>query len=163
MRDRRLLVVAVALALVFSAAWLWRAADDQSTSRTTVPAGQTGRLGAVTYRLDSLQTLARTPTRYDEPVIPADGAVLVLARISYDAAGTTTFFSCTFELVAGDTTWSSEFGYFPPEPDSSSCPPDTAGTVAVLFEIPARSVQQVQGIAVANPGGTQPILSGTPA
>ena len=42
-------------------------------------------------------------------------------------------------------------------------PPDTAGTVAVLFEIPARYAQPVEGIAVANPGGTEPLLSGTPA
>ena len=162
MRDRRLLIIAVALALVFSAAWLWRATGDQTTARTAVPSGQPGRLGAVTYRLDSLQALDRAPSRY-EPVVPTEGAVLVLARISYDAAGTTTFFSCTFELVAGETTWRSDFGYFPPEPDSATCDPDTAGTVAVLFEVPARYAPQVEGVAVANPGGTEPLLSGTPS
>ncbi len=163
MRDRRLLIVAVALALVFSAAWLWRAAGDEATDRIPVPAGQSGRLEAVTYRLVSLQALTRVPTRYAEPVVPVDGAVLVLARIHYDAAGTTTFFSCTFELVAGESAWRSDFAYSPPEPDSSSCDPNTAGTVAVVFEIPTHSVEEVQGVAVANPGGSEPLLVGTPA
>ena len=138
MRDRRLLVVAVTLALVFSVAWLWRAAGDATSPRNPVPAGQTGRLDAVSYRLVSLQSLERTTTRYDNPVVPAQGAVLVLARIDYDAVGTRTSFGCTFELVAGETTWRSEFGYTPPEPDGGSCESDTAGTVAVLFEFPAR-------------------------
>ena len=163
MKDRRLLVVAVAVALVFSVAWLWRAAADEGTARTPVPEGQAGRLGAVSYRLVSLQALDRTPTRYDEPMVPPAGAVLVLARIHYDAAGTTTFFGCSFELVAGETAWRSEFSYSPPEPDSASCDPDTAGTVAVLFEIPARFVEQVQGVGVQNPGGAEPLLTGTPA
>ena len=104
MRDRRLLVVAVTLALVFSGAWLWRASRDGTSRRNPVPAGQTGRLDAVTYRLASLQSLERTATRYDNPVVPAQGAVLVLARIDYDAVGTPTYFPCTFELVAGETT-----------------------------------------------------------
>jgi hypothetical protein len=163
MKDRRLLVIAVAIALVFSVAWLWRAAGDQATHRTPVPAGQAGRLGAVSYRLISLQALDRTATRYDEPAVPPAGAVLVLARIHYDAAGTKTFFSCTFELVAGETAWRSEFGYSPPEPDSASCDPNTAGTVAVLFEVPARFVEQVRGVGVQNPGGAEPLLAGTPA
>jgi len=162
MRDRRLLVVAVTLALVFSVAWLWRAAGDGATQRDPVPSGQAGRLDAVTYRLVSLQSLERTTTRYEKPVVPAPGAVLVLARIDYDAVGTRTFFGCTFELVAGDTTWRSEFGYTPPEPDSGGCDPDTAGTVAVLFEIPARQLELVQGVGVANPGGTEPLLVGRP-
>ncbi len=163
MKDRRLLAVAAIVALVFSVAWLWRAAGDEATDRTPVPAGQAGRVGAVTYRLDTLQALERTPTRYDTPVVPVDGAVLVLARIHYDAAGTTGLFGCTFELVAGESTWRSEFGYFPPDPDSASCDPNTAGTVSVLFEVPASAVEQVQGVAVVNRGGTQPLLTGKPA
>ena len=163
MRDRRLLVVAVTLALVFSGAWLWRAAGDGASQRNPVPAGQTGRLDAVTYRLASLQSLERTSTRYDNPVVPAQGAVLVLARIDYDAVGTPTYFPCTFELVAGETTWRSEFGYTPPEPDGGSCERNTAGTVAVLFEIPARYLEQVQGVGITNPGDTAPLLLGRPA
>jgi hypothetical protein len=163
MRDRHLLVVAIALALVFSGAWVWRAAGDGTSPRSPVPAGGTGRLDAVTYRLASLQTLGRTTTRYDNPVVPAQGAVLVLARIEYDAVGTPTYFPCTFELVAGETAWRSEFGYTPPEPDGGSCDRNTAGTVAVLFDIPARYLAQVQGVGVTNPGGTEPLLLGRPA
>lgn len=163
MRDRRLLIAAVTLALVFSGAWLWRAAGDGTSPRNPVAAGQTGRLDAVTYRLASLQSLERATTRYDNPVVPARGAVLVLARIAYDAVGTRTYFPCTFELVAGETTWRSEFGYFPPEPDAGSCERNTAGTVAVLFEIPARYLEQVQGVGVTNPGGTEPLLLGRTA
>ena len=163
MRDRRLLVVAVTLALVFSGAWLWRASRDGTSRRNPVPAGQTGRLDAVTYRLASLQSLERTATRYDNPVVPAQGAVLVLARIDYDAVGTPTYFPCTFELVAGETTWRSEFGFTPPEPDGGSCERNTAGTVAVLFEIPARYLEQVQGVGITHPGDTAPLLLGRPA
>ncbi len=163
MRDRRLLVVAVTLALVFSGAWLWRAAGDGTSPRNPVPAGETGRLDAVTYRLATLQSLERATTRYDNPVVAAQGAVLVVARIDYDAVGTLTNFGCTFELVAGETTWRSEFGYSPPEPDGGSCDRNSAGTVAVLFEIPARYLAQVQGIGVSNPGGAEPLLLGRPA
>lgn len=163
MRDRRLVVVAVMLAVVFSFAWLWRAAGDGATPRDPVPPGQSGRLGAVTYRLVSLQSLDRIPTRYGEPLVPAEGAVLMLARIDYDAVGTTTYFGCTFELVAGQTAWRAEFTYFPPEPDSAGCDGNAAGTVAVLFEVPATFVDQVQGVGVVNPGGPEPLLVGTPA
>ncbi len=75
MRDRRLLVVAVTLALVFSGAWLWRAAGDGTSPRNPVSTGQTGHLDAVTYRLASLQSLDRTTTRYDNPVVPGGGAI----------------------------------------------------------------------------------------
>ncbi|HEY3337856.1 MAG TPA: hypothetical protein VGK18_05100 [Propionicimonas sp.] len=162
MRDRSLLVVAVSLALVFSVSWLWRAAGDEATPRTPVAAGETGRLGAVTYRLVSLQAVERATTLFDDAVVPVQGAVLVLARIDYDAVGTSTFFACTFELVAGETTWRSEFGYSPPEPDSSTCDRNAAGRVAVLFEIPAHMVNQVQGVGVTNPTGAEPLLVGRP-
>jgi len=94
--------------------------------------------------------------------VPAPDAVLVLARIDYGAVDTRTYFGCTFELVAGETTWRSEFGYTPPEPDSGSCDRNTAGTVAVLFEIPTRYLEQVEGVAVTNPGATEPLLVGRP-
>jgi hypothetical protein len=162
MSDRRLLLIAVAIALIFSGGWLWRAAGDGATPRHPVPAGQAGRIDDVSYRLVSLQALERTATQYDDPIVPPPGAVLVLARIDYDAIGTRTFFSCTFELVAGEATWGSEFGYFPPDPDSASCDPNATGTVAVVFEVPARYLDQVQGVGVVNPGGTEELLVGRP-
>lgn len=127
-----------------------------------MPPGQAARLDAVTYRLVTLQSSERTTTRYEKPIVPAEGAVLVLARIDYDAIGTRTYFGCTFELVAGDTTWRSEFGYSPPEPDSAGCDRDAAGTVGVLFEIPARYLGQVRGVGVAGTAGTEPLLLGRP-
>lgn len=163
MRDRRLLVVAVALALVFAVVWVWRAAGDEATSRSPVAAGQTGRLGAASYRLASLQALERTTGRYDQLLVPEPGAVLVVARIEYNATGIKTFFPCTFELVAGESTWRSEFGYIPPQPADSSCRQNTTGTVAVVFEVPVGALDQVEGVAVVNPGGTTPLLLGRPA
>lgn len=163
MRPRTLLLVAVTISLVFAAAWLWRAAGDEAKPRHPVAAGQVGRVDTATYRLVSLEALERIKGDYDRLMVAEPDAVLVLARIDVDGSATDAFIPCTFELVAGELTWASEFGYFPPPPAQATCERGAAGTVAVVFEVPERFLDQVQGVAVPNPSGPAVLLLGRPA
>jgi hypothetical protein len=161
MKDGKLLGAAIAVALVFSTGWLWRAAGDAVPDRALVAPGATAQVGGVEYRLRSLTAAERFPTGSDQPVVAVTGAVLVLAQVDYDATGVGSVY-CSFELVAGETTWGAEFGYYPPEGGSVSCALKETGTVSALFEVPSAFLAQVQGVGVINPDGTEPILPGRP-
>lgn len=163
MSSRRLLTLAVTTALVFAAAWLWRAAVDDAKPRHPVAPGQVGRVDAATYRLVSLEASDRIQGAYDRLIVAEPDAVLVLARIDVDATGADDLVPCTFQLVAGELVWASEFGYVPPEPATSSCERGAAGTVAVVFELPARYLDQVEGVSVPRPSGPEELLLGRPA
>jgi hypothetical protein len=162
MNDRKLLAVAIAVALVFATGWLWRAAGDAAPDRAVVTPGAAATVGGVDYRLRSLTAGERFPTGSDRAIVAVDGAVLVLAEVDYDASGSAGSVYCSFELVAGDTTWGAEFGYYPPEDGSISCGPGKTGTVSALFEVPRAFLAQVQGVGVINPDGTEPVLAGRP-
>jgi hypothetical protein len=162
MRDRRLLVVAVALALVFSAAWLWRAAGDGVTERVAVPDGASTTADGVVYRLASLRTSERVTSGAASQIVATRGATLVVATVRYDATMQTGDVYCGFALVAGEATWEPEFGWLPPEGQASFCDSGSAGTVTALFEVPQGFLDQVQGILVTNPGGASPLLLGRP-
>lgn len=162
MNDRKLLAVAIAVALVFATGWLWRAAGDAVPDRSLVAPGGAATVDGVEYSLRSLTSSERVTTGTDRPVVAVSGAVLVLAEVDYDATGAAGSVYCSFELVAGETTWGAEFGYYPPEGGSVSCDPGKTGTASALFEVPRSFLTQVQGVGVINPGGTEPILPGRP-
>jgi hypothetical protein len=162
MNDRKLLAVAIAVSLVLATGWLWRAAGDAAPQRSAVAPGAPASVDGVDYRLRSLTSGDRVTTGSDRPTVAVNGAVLVLAEVDYDATRAAGSVYCSFELVAGDTTWSSEFGYYPPGDGSVSCDPGRTGTVSALFEVPRAFLAQVQGVGVINPGGTEPLLPGHP-
>ena len=162
MNDRKLLGVAIAVALVFATGWLWRAAGDDVTDRALASPGAIATVRGIDYRLRSLTSSERVTTGSDREVVAVTGAVLVLAEVDYDATGSTGSVYCSFELVAGETTWGSEFNYSPPQGVSLWCDPGKSGTVSALFEVPRTFLAQVQGVGVINPGGTEPILLGRP-
>ncbi len=161
--DHRLLAVAVAVAVLFGAGWLWRAADDRITRTELVPAGEPVQLDRVEYRLASLATPGSVPSGFDELVTPLPDAVLVLARIDYDATARTEPLYCGFQLVAGELIWKPHRDYYPADPDTGSCAAGRAGTATVLFEIPQHLLGQVQGVGVL-PGDDRPlpVLQGRP-
>ena len=162
MNDRKLLGVAIAVALVFATGWLWRAAGDAVPDRSRVSAGAPASLDGVEYRLRSMTSGERVTTGSDRPTVAVRGAVLILAEVDYDATGATGSTFCSFELVAGDTTWDAEAGYYPPEGGSISCDPGQTGTVSALFEVPRTFLAQVEGVGVINLAGTEPVLPGHP-
>ena len=162
MKGRRLLIVAVALALVFSFAWLWRAAGDGVTDRVAVPEGSSATVNGVVYRLQSLRTSDRVPSGTAGQVVATRGAALVEATVTYDATGQAGDVYCSLELVAGETSWQPERGWLPPEGLASFCDSGSGGTVTALFEVPRGFLAAVQGVGVTNPGGTSPLLLGSP-
>ncbi|MGV8907502.1 MAG: hypothetical protein ACOH1Y_00825 [Propionicimonas sp.] len=162
MIDRKLLGVAMAVAVLFATGWLWRAAYDDVSDRALVSDGATATVKGVDYRLRSLTSSDRVTTSSDRPLVAVSGAVLVLAEVDYDSTGAGGSVFCSFELVAGETTWDQEFGYFPPDDGSVSCDPGKTGTVSALFEVPRALLAQVQGVGVINTDGTEPILPGRP-
>lgn len=163
MRDLRKLAVAVVLAAVFAAGWLWRAAGDGVEQRTFLPAGQFAGVDGVKYRLATLRISRQVASGYSDQITPAPGAVLVLARLDYDASTHSGNLYCSFELVAGELAWDQLFGFAPTEPDSTSCTAGSAGTVSALFEVPEKFLDQIQGVEVVPPGGVAaPVLIGQP-
>ena len=162
MNDRKLLGVAIAVAVVVATGWLWRAAGDDVTDRAPAPVGAVATVKGVGYSLRSLTSGERVATGSDRPLVAVSGAVLVLAEVDYDATGAAGSVFCSFELVAGEITWGQEFGYYPPEGASVSCDPGKTGTVSALFEVPRAFLAQVQGVGVINPEGIEPILPGRP-
>lgn len=163
MKDRRLVVAAILAAVVFVSVWLWRAAGDGEQFLSPLPAGQTATVDGVDYKLVSLLASEQVTAGSGE-VVAEDGAVLVLARLEYDATAHSGSLYCSFELVAGELHWRPEFGYYPAEPDSISCTVGESGTVSALFEVPKKLLAAVQGVAVLDPaGGPAPVLAGRPA
>lgn len=160
MKDARLVLAAVLAAAVFVSVWLWRAAGDEAKFQDPLPSGQSATVDGVDYRLVSLLASKGVPMG-SRQMVAEDGAVLVLARLSYDATAHTGDFYCSFELVAGELHWHSDFGYYPPEPDSISCGQGESGTVSALFEVPEKLLAQVQGVAILAPDGQPaPVLGG---
>jgi hypothetical protein len=163
MRDRRLLVVAVTVALVFSIAWFWRAASDGVPDRVQVPEGTPASVGGVAYSLESLQATDRIASGAFAELVAVKGATLVRATVRYDASTVSEPVYCSLKLVAGETTWDAELGWVPPKGESSSCDSNTAGAVSAVFEVPQGFLGSVQGIEVINPDGADPVLLGRPA
>lgn len=162
MKDIRLLVAALLAAVVFASVWLWRAGGDGPRFEGPLPAGQAATVDGVEYRLVSLLAGEQVPVGSGQ-VVAEDGAVLVLARLRYDATRHSGSLYCSFQLVAGDLHWRPEFGYYPAEPETASCVERDAGTVSALFEVPARLLAQVEGVAVMAPDGQPaPVLGGSP-
>lgn len=149
MSSRRLLVIALTVALVFTVGWLWRAADADATGYRRVPAASTALIGNLAVRLSSLRFSTSVNGSYGQRVLPVPGAVLVLARVDYDATAEVGGGYCQVLLVAGDATWEPEFGFSPPEPDDSTCEPGSRGTMTVLFEVPDSFRGRIEGVAVA--------------
>ena len=162
MNDRKLLGVAIAVALVFATGWLWRAAADAVPDRSQVSAGAPASVDGVEYRLRSMTSSDRVTTGSNRQTVAVSGAVLILAEVDYDATGATGSVYCGFELVAGESTWDAEIGYYPPKGGSISCDRGKTGTVSVLFEVPGGFLDRIQGVGVVNLGGTEPILPGRP-
>jgi len=162
MRDRRLLIVAVALALVFAVTWLWRAAGDGVTDRVEVGAGASTTVDGVIYRLESLRTSDRVTSGAADQIVATRGATLVLATVTYDATAATTPVYCNFELVAGDANWDPEMGWTPPEGEAAFCDSGSTGSVSALFEVPQGFLSRVQGVGITNPDGALPLLLGRP-
>lgn len=160
MRGQRLLAVAVAVALAFTVAWLWRGSGDRVTERLVVADGATATVGGISYRLESLRTSAWVSSGLSGQVVATGGATLVIASVTYDATHATGEAYCSLELVAGDISWDPESGWIPPESASSFCGSGGVGTVSALFEVPDAFLTRIQGIGITNPYGASPLLLG---
>ncbi len=160
MSGRRLLVVAVTVALAFTVAWLWRGSGDRVTDRLAVADGASATVGGISYRLESLRTSDRVASGLAGQVVATGGATLVVASVTYDATRATGDAYCRLELVAGDVSWDPESGWLPPETASSFCGSGEAGTVSALFEVPNTFLTRIQGIGITNPDGASPLLLG---
>ncbi|MCA0294283.1 MAG: hypothetical protein LCH96_03015 [Actinobacteria bacterium] len=163
MTSRRILVIALAVAVLFSLGWVWRSAAEEAPGYRRVPEGSTALVGDIAVRLLSLRLTTSVTGRFDDHLAPVAGAVLVLARVDYDATAHTGELYCQLRLVAGDASWDAEFAYSPPEPDASSCEAGSRGTVTVLFEVPESFVGRLEGVAVAvGADGGSTLLEGRP-
>lgn len=154
---RRLLAVAVAIAVLTSAAWLWVASGDGKVSYHPVAAGQAFSAGTATWKLVQLHSMQELP----DGSRPVNGAVYVIADVEADLTGFAADGFCTWRLRAGEYEFEPTIGYFPSGPAVfSRCEPGTSGVVSTAFEVPAKLVDQVDGVVLGIPTQSNVLLAG---
>ncbi len=154
---RGLLAVAVAIAILTSVAWLWVAQGDGKVSYHPVPAGQVFASGGGAWKLVRLRSVAALPGG----LWPVGGAVYVIADVEADLVDLPASGSCAWRLRAGEYEFESVNSYLPTGTGvSGQCQPGTKGIVSTAFQVPAKLVDQVDGVVLSVPTQRNVLLAG---
>jgi hypothetical protein len=156
-RQRELLAVALAVAVLVGAGWLWVAAGDGRADYPTVPAGQAYHAGGATWTLTRLTAVNTLP----DGSRPATGAVFVVADVQAELSAFAADDHCLLSLHAGEWEFGSQVGYLPTDPTvHTSCHRGGSGVVSAAFEVPANLLDRVDGVLLATAGAPTTVLAG---
>lgn len=149
---RRYSAAIVAIALVFSALWLYAAQDDRRLSYEEVPGGGPVTILGAVFTLESLQQTETATDSWGTIWGPLPNAVLVRATIGYDAtaAEVPPELHCTADLVgAGDAWWSAENMEPVDQSHSQYCEAGRDSAIELVFEVPATMIGSVRGVKLS--------------
>lgn len=154
-RQWQLLAVALAVAVVTSATWLFLAFTDGRPSYEVVASQAVFRSGDSTWQISAMQVVDALP----DGTQPAPGAAFVVADVDTVLTGFPSDGGCVWRLHVGDDVYLSST-YLPDDPGLTAwCVPGQRATVRTVYEVPRSRLDRVDGLVLSIPDHPRVLLT----